>query len=124
MYQTNVNAELPPCFIKCLKFGNPGDIFSTYLEVPNLVTGISAGGTQFLNFYLTYKHLLFVSLLVLSYCQHTNQPAVVYTCYTDHQNLDSTSAQPIVELFQKFKMATENPFVFKPVFKAGSNLYM
>lgn len=44
MYQTKINDELPPCFIKCLRVGKPGEIFSTYLEVPNLITGICAGG--------------------------------------------------------------------------------
>lgn len=91
------------CFIRRLGFKEVDNNYKT-LESPNLVTGLGAA--------------------VLSYCIHIQRCCSLYIVYMNSIQLDSLTAQPVLELIHSLKLFSFKPLNLKKIKVADNNLYM
>ncbi|XP_003707315.1 proteasome assembly chaperone 1 [Megachile rotundata] len=103
----NNNVPTDPSFLRMLatKCGtNVCKLKVPFLEQPNIVYGVTAG--------------------VLSYAEFTGLPAVLYVLYTDSFALDSSSAEPLIKIFEAMNCTLHDvSFAGKDFFNKG-NLYL
>lgn len=106
LYQSNNVAEMTssPCIIRKLETSiikKTGNYFN--LDVPNLVTGLSAS--------------------VLSYCKHENLPCILYIAFFDEVTLDSLNTTELTNLLKHLGIKTVKEYVSISKI-ADNNLYM
>lgn len=87
------------CTIQMLHNTHKPEINYPILQVPNMITGITAN--------------------LLSYCVHTNRDCQIFIGFFDTAPMDSVSARPFLELFKKIGIHSDKTFLL--TMRAPSN---
>lgn len=95
-----VTESVDGCFVRGVNSSQLSHIKE--LEVPNIVTGVSAG--------------------VISYCKFNNRPASAFVIYMEAPLFDSFSTKPLIKLLKDLKVPCDDSYTYK--YKSNSNLYL
>lgn len=103
LYQSNDAPEDFTCFVRCLSTGGDYKYIFPKLQIPNLITGITAN--------------------LMSYCIHNNRGCQLFIGYVEQAPLDSINSEPFLRLFGEIGLEIKSHY--NMILQAPSNnLYM